>query len=46
MIPGLLVASIQHYKENRHDGTCVELFQEIGRFEPSMIDAHQLLKLF
>jgi hypothetical protein len=41
MMPGLPVASIPQCKYNRHTSTCLELFQAMGRYEPSFIDAHQ-----
>jgi hypothetical protein len=41
MMPGLPVASIPQCKSNRHTSTCLELFQAIGRYEPSFIESHQ-----
>jgi len=45
MMPGLPVSSIPQCKSNRHDGACRELFQAIGRFEPSFIEALQASKM-
>jgi len=45
MMPGLPVASIPQCKLNRHDSACLELFQTIGCFEPSFIEAHQVSKI-
>jgi len=45
MMPGLPVSSIPQCKLNRHEGACLELFQAIGRFEPTFIDAHQASKM-
>jgi len=45
MMSGLPVSSILQCKQNRHDGTCLELFQAIGRFHPSFIEAHQASKM-
>jgi len=45
MMPGLPVSSIPQCTGNRHDGACLELFQAIGRFEPSFIEAHQASKM-
>jgi len=45
MIPGLLVASTSQCKWNRHQGACLEIFQAIGRFEPSFFEAHHSSKM-
>jgi len=45
MMPGLLVSSIQQCKLNHHEGACLELFQDIGCFEPTFIEAHQASKM-
>jgi len=45
MMPGLLVSSIPQCKQNRHDGACLGLFQAIGRFEPSFLEAHHASKM-
>jgi len=42
MMPGLPVSSIPQGKYNRHEGTFRELFQAIGQFEPTFIEAHQV----
>ena len=44
MMPGLPVPSIPQCQLNRHEGACLELFQAIGRFEPTSIEAHQALE--
>ena len=44
MIPGLPVSSIPQCKWNRHEGPWVELFQAIGRFESTFIEAHPASK--
>jgi len=44
-MPGLLVASIPQCKLNRHDATCLELFQAIGSFKSSFIEAYQVSKI-
>jgi len=41
MMPGLPVSSVPQCKENHHEGACLELFQAIGHFEPTFIEAHQ-----
>ena len=45
MMPGLPAASIPQCELNRHDGACLELFQAIGRFEPSFIQSHHPSKI-
>jgi len=45
MMPGLPVSSIPQCRWNRHDSTCQESFQTIGRFEVSFIEAHQASKM-
>jgi hypothetical protein len=45
MMPGLPVSSIPQCKLNRHNGVYLELFQSIGRFETSFIEAHQASKI-
>jgi len=45
MMPGLPVSSIPQWKPNRHKGACLDLFQAIGRFEPTFIEAHQGSKM-
>jgi hypothetical protein len=44
MMPGLPVTSIPQCKYNRHEGACLELFQAIGHFEPTFIEAYQASK--
>jgi len=44
MIPGLPLTSILQCKQNRNEEACRELFQPIGRFEPTFIDAHPASK--
>jgi hypothetical protein len=44
-MPALPVSSIQQSKLNHHTGACLELFQAIGRFEPTFIEAHQAWKM-
>jgi hypothetical protein len=41
MMPGLLISSIPQGKLIRREGACLQLFQAIGNFEPTFIDAHQ-----
>ena len=45
MMPGLPVSSIPQCKLNCHEGTCRELFQAIGRFESTSIEARQASKM-
>ena len=45
MMPGLPFSSIPQCKQNRHEGTCLELFQAIGCFEPTFIEAHHASKM-
>jgi len=45
MMPGLPVTSIPQCKLNRHEVACLEIFQAIGRFEPTFIEAHQTSKM-
>ena len=45
MLAGLPVSSIPQCKQNRHDGTYLEFFHAIGRFEPTFIEAHQPSKM-
>jgi hypothetical protein len=45
MMPGLAFSSIPQCKENRHEGACLELFKAIGRFEPTVIEAHHASKM-
>jgi hypothetical protein len=44
-MPGLPFCSIPQCNQNRHEGTCLELFQATGRFEPTFIEAHQASKM-
>ena len=41
MMPRLAVSSIQQCEDNRHEGACWALFQALGRFESTYIQAHQ-----
>jgi len=41
MMPGLRVSSIPQCKETPHEGVCRELFQALGRFVSTFIEAHQ-----
>jgi len=41
MMPWHLVSAIAQCKLNRHKGACPELFQAIGCFEPTFIEAQQ-----
>jgi len=45
MMPGLPVSFIPQCKLNKHQGAYVELFQEIGLFEPKFIEAYQALMM-
>jgi len=45
MMPGRPVSPIPPCKQNRHHGACLELFQAVGRFENSFIEAHQAPKM-
>jgi len=45
MMPGLLVSSIPQCKLNHHQGACLQLFQAIGPFESTFIEAHQASKM-
>jgi len=45
MMPGMPVSSIPQCKYNCHEGTCQELFQALGRFEPTFSEAHQASKM-
>jgi hypothetical protein len=45
MIPGLPVASIPPGELIRHNGACLDCFQRIGRFKPSLIEVHQAWKM-
>jgi hypothetical protein len=44
MIEGLPVSSFSQCKKNRHAAASVELFQTIGRFKPTFIEACHSLK--
>jgi hypothetical protein len=44
-MPGLPVSSIPQVKKNPQNGAYLELFQAIGCFEPSFIEAHQASKI-
>jgi len=45
MMPGLPVSSLPQCKLNPHQGACLELFQAIGHFQGSFIEAHQASKI-
>ena len=45
MMPGLPLSSIPQSKSNCHAGACLELFQAIGRFVLTFIEAHQASKM-
>jgi len=45
MIPGWPVSSIPQCKWNYHEDASLELFQAIGCFEPTLIEAHQASKM-
>jgi len=45
MIAGLPVSSIPQCTYNHHDDAWLELFQAIGRFEPTFIQAKQASKM-
>jgi len=45
MIPGRPVSPIPWCKYTHHEDACLELFQAIGRFEPTFINAHQASKM-
>jgi len=45
MMPGLPVASIPQCKQHHHHSACLELFQAIGRFVSSFIEAQQASKM-
>ena len=42
---GLADSLIPQCKSNRHKGTCLDLFQAIGHFEPTIIEACQASKI-
>jgi len=44
MMPGLPVSSIVQCEQTRHESECLEVFQAIGHFEPTFIEAHQASK--
>jgi len=44
MMPGLPVSPIPQCEWKRHQSTCLELFLAIGRFELTLIEAHQASK--
>jgi len=45
MMPGLLAISIPMFKYIYPEDTCFELFQPIGCFEPTFIDAYQVWRI-
>jgi hypothetical protein len=45
MMPGLLDSSIPQWKLNYHICACLELFNALGRLEPTFIEAHQASKM-
>jgi hypothetical protein len=45
MMPRMPVSSIPQCQWTPHEGSCLELFQVIGRLEPIFIEAHQASKM-
>jgi hypothetical protein len=45
MMPWLPVSSNPQWRWNHQEGKCLDLFQAIGRFEPTFIEAYQASKM-